>query len=431
MSCSEREISVVKQDDRDDVEIQISKISRKNFYISEGDYVMHERIKKKEEQKTCSRCISDSSIPGIRFDENGVCNFCKAHDRLEKAFPLNEIGQQKLNRLVDRIKSKGIKKKYDCIVGVSGGTDSTYALWMAKQLGLRPLAVHFDNGWDSEIAKNNLKNAVSKLGVNLKTVSCDWEEFKDLQISFLKASVPEVDLPTDIAIIATLYRVAAEEGLEYILEGRSFRNEGIAPLGWSYMDGKYLSSVHFQFGHTNLNNFSNLTFRGLLYYALFKKIKYIHLLSFLDYQKEEAKELLEKELNWKYYGGHHYENDYTRFVYSYYLWQKFNVDKRKIGYSAYIRSGQLTREGALEKIKEPYIEDKDLTRQVIEKLGISYEEFEKILASEPRSFLDYPTLYPVIKALKIPIKVACKLKLLPELFYEKYFTFSPSVGVSR
>ena len=373
-------------------------------------------------QKICSRCISDTTIPGIRFDDRGICNFCQAHDSLDKQFPLNGLGQQKLNQLVDKIKSNGKGKKYDCIVGVSGGTDSTYCLYMTKKLGLRPLAVHLDNGWDSDIAIGNMKKAVTKLDIPLKTVTCDWDEFKDLQISFLKASTSDAEIPTDIAIISVLYRVAAEEGIHHVINGHSFRAEGLSPQGWTYMDGRYIKSVHKRFGEAKLKSFPNLTISNLLYYVLVKRIHFVPLLAYMDYRKEDAKKILARELGWTDYGGHHFESIYTRFVITNLLARKFNIDKRIVEYSAYVRSGQMPRDEALKRIEEnPLSEDKEAGEYVRNKLGLTSEEFEEILCAEAKTFLDYPTYFPLIRASRIPIKIACMLNLLPQIFYEKYF----------
>lgn len=377
----------------------------------------------KNNRKICSRCISDTSIPGIRFDERGVCNFCEAHDELEKQFPLDESGQQRLNQILDKIKSKGRNKKHDCIIGVSGGTDSTYCLYLAKELGLRPLAVHLDNGWDSDIAVNNIKKAVTKLGVDLKTVTCDWEEFKDLQIAFLKASVPDAEIPTDLAIISVLYRVATEEDVHYVLNGHSFRAEGLSPTGWTYMDGRYIKSVHKRFGTTTLKSFPNLTISDLLYYVFVKRIRVVPLLAYINYSKEDSKKVLKKELDWTYYGGHHFESIYTRFIITNLLVKKFNIDKRIVEYSAYIRSGQMTRERALEAMKENLPEDEDIAEYCRNKLGLTTEEFEGILSSKRKTFLNYPTYFSTIRKLRIPIKIACMLNLLPQIFYEKYFNW--------
>lgn len=374
-------------------------------------------------QKICLRCILDTTVPGIRFDDRGVCNYCKIHDELEKRYPLNEIGQQKLNQLVDKIKSKGKGKKYDCIVGISGGRDSTYSLYMAKKLGLRLLAVHFDNGWFSDIAHDNMKKAIEKLDVDLKTIKVNWEEFTDLQISFLKASVPDAWTSTDIGIYSTLYRVATEEGIHYIINGHSFRTEGTNPIRWSYMDGKYIKSVHKKFGKVKLKNFPNLMISNLLYYIIIKRVKEVRLLEYVDYRRDEVDKILEKELDWSYYGGRHYDSLYARFM-IYLRYKKFKVDDRKIEYSALIRSGQMTRDEALRKLKEPfYSEDeyKEVTNYVIKKLGLTTEEFEEIISAESRTFLDYPTYYSVIKMLRVPIKLACRFNILPGAFYDKYF----------
>ena len=236
--------------------------------------------------------------------------------------------------------------------------DSTYTLYLAKQLGLRPLAVHFDNGWNSDTAVTNIKNATSKLDVDLHTCVIDWEEFKDLQKSFLKASVPCIEVPTDVAIHGTLFKTAKEEKVKYILGGQSFMTEGTVPREWSYIDGTYIKSVHKLFGRVPLKSYNNATIYQIAYYLFVKRIKQIPFLNYVDYSKEKAKEILEKELGWKYYGGHHYENIYSHFAFGWYLYHKFGIDKRKVSFSAQIRSGKMTRQVALAKMNEnPYPED--------------------------------------------------------------------------
>lgn len=367
----------------------------------------------------CTRCVSDSDMPGISFDESGMCNFCKIHDLLEDKFPLDNLGKQRLVRLLQKIKSKGKNNKYDCIVGLSGGTDSTYCLYMAKKLGLRPLAVHFDNHWNSDIAIKNMKNAVEHLEVDLKTITCDWDEFRDLQISFLKASVPDAEMPTDIGIISSLYRAAKEEGINYILNGHSFRAEGVMPLMWSYGDGRYLKSVIKKFGTSELNDFPNLTISNLFYYSFIKGIRMIPLLSYIDYNKEESKRMLERELGWKYYGGHHFESTYTYFI-SYVRHKKFNIDARKVEYSALVRSGQMDRNQAIVKLKEPFLENEELIESCRNRVGLNEDEFREIMSADIKSFSDYPTYYSTIKACRIPIKICCEFGILPKIFYEKY-----------
>lgn len=370
----------------------------------------------------CSRCIFDSRVPGIRFDENGVCTYCKIHDALEKVYPLNESGKRKLEILIQKIKKNGQGKKYDCIVGVSGGRDSTYTLHMAKKLGLRPLAVHFDNGWNSEIAVNNIHKAVTKLDVDLYTVVADWDEFRDLQLSFLKASVPDADIPTDWAIYSVLFDVASKEGIKYILQGHSFRTEGTSPIGWTYMDGKYVKSVHKLFGKKPITSFPIMDMKRLLYFIFLKRIKEVRLLEYFDYRKKDVDELLMKELGWEYYGGHHHESTYTHFFQSFILPKKFHIDKRKTELSAMIRSGQISRDDAIKEISCcEYPHEKEIIEYAIKKLRISHEEFEKIMNAEIKTFKDYPTYYPLIKALRFPIKIGCTLNLIPQIVYEKYF----------
>ena len=372
--------------------------------------------------RVCTRCVSDTTIPGIRFDDQGVCQFCRIHDELEKRFPRGEMGQQLLSRLVDRIRTKGRNQRYDCVVGVSGGRDSTYALYTAVNLGLRPLAVHFDNGWDSEIGVNNIKNALTRLEVDLYTHVADWEEFKDLQLAFLRASVSDAEIPTDVAIFGTLHQAAVREGIQYIINGHSFRTEGVAPIGWTYMDGKYINSVHKQFGcRPKPKTVPNFTLRELLYYILVKRIKTVPLLNYVEYDQQEVGEMLEREVGWIYYGGHHHESHYTHFFQSFLLPQKFNIDKRKVEYSALVRSGQMARDEALKEICEkPYPYDQELVDYTIKKLGLSPAEFEEIMTAEIRTFHDYPTYFPLMRRLRLPVKIATDLNLLPSLLYQKY-----------
>jgi len=374
--------------------------------------------------RRCTRCICDTTIQGITFDNEGVCNYCHEHDERDRNYPISAEGKLKLNSMIDSIKKNGEGKEYDCIIGVSGGTDSTYCLYLAKKWGLRPLAVHFDNGWNSEISVSNIKNATSKLNIDLFTWVADWEEFKDLQIAFLKASVPEADMPTDIAYLSVLYKCALKEGLNYIITGSNFRTEGKQPPAWGYGDGKYIESVYREFGkQKKLQKVPNHTLTDLIYYHIIKKIQIIKPLYYVNYRKYEAMKILENELNWKYYGGHHYENVYTRFIHGYYLPTKFNIDKRIIEYSALIRSNQLNREEALVKIKEE-IYPKNLVSQdiqfVLSKLDLTQDDFDKIMQAPNKRFYNYNTYYPLIMKLRFLLDIAYKLKLYPDKLYGKY-----------
>lgn len=379
-------------------------------------------MEKKEKHTICSKTVLDTTIPGIRFDENGVSCFVKIYTEMEKEYPKGEGASYRLNKLLEKIKQAGKNKPYDCVMGVSGGTDSTYALYLAVKKGLRPLAVHFDNGWNSVTAVENIKNTSKSLNVDLYTYVVDWEEFKNLQLSFLKASVSDAEIPTDVAIHSTLIKTAAKHNIKYVLNGHSFRTEFIMPLTWTYMDGKYIQSVHRKFGSVPLKTFPNFTLGDMVWYNLIRGIKVIPFLNYFDYEKEKVRPILEKELNWKYYGGHHHESVYTKFVQSFYLPKKFNIDKRKTELSAMILSGHIKREEALEILKEPYKYDTDEVLYVLNKLGISKEDFDEILNAQVKSFKSYPTYYPFLKTMKPLILVASEAGILPKVLYYKFFT---------
>lgn len=369
----------------------------------------------------CTRCILDTTVPEIEFDEKGVCNYCKLHDVLDIEYPKGKKQKELLDKILKKIKKDGKNKKYDCIVGVSGGTDSSYTLYQAVKHGLRPLAVHFDNGWNSEIAVSNIKNICTKLKVDLYTYVVDWEEFKNLQISFLKAAVPDAEIPTDVGIHALLIKIAKKEGVKYVLNGHSFRAEGISPVGWTYMDGHYINSVQRKFSKIKLRSYPNFTMFDLVRYNFINKVQVIPFLNYVDYSKEEAKKILTKETGWKYYGGHHHESTFTYFFQSYYLPKKFNIDKRKTELSALIRDNKITRDKALSEIKnKPYSYDQKIVSYTISKLGLSVDDFEKIMKSKNKSFKDYPTYYPYMRLFRFPIKTAYKLNIIPKLLYLKF-----------
>ena len=372
--------------------------------------------------KTCARCILDDTVNDIWFDVQGECKYCKIHDELEKAHPLGPNLAIELDKKIAKIKKAGIKKRYDCIVGISGGRDSTYTLLKAKELGLRPLAVHFDNGWNTDISVRNIKKACEKLDVDLYTIVADWEEFKDLQVSFLKSSTPDADIPTDYAIYSVLYDVANKEGVKYILNGHSFRTEGTSPISWTYMDPLYVNDVHKKFGKIKkIKSFPHMTVAKLQYFIWLKGIREFRLMEFIDYNKKKVDVVLKKELDWEYYGGHHHENHYTKFFQSYYLPQKFNIDKRKTELSALIRSGQITRKEALAEVEaSPYHFEQETVDYAINKLGISKKEWQIIMNTQTKSHDNYKTLLSLIKVMKWPIKIATQMNVLPKILYLKY-----------
>jgi N-acetyl sugar amidotransferase len=366
----------------------------------------------------------DDTVRGMKFDKEGVCPFCKIHDELQKKYPLNDDSEVKLKQLAENISKTGKGEKYDCIVGVSGGRDSTFTLYNTVKLGLRPLVVHFDNGWNSDIAVQNIKNACKILNVDLYTHVADWEEFKDLQRAFLKASVSDAEVPTDWVIFSVLFKVAAREKIRYIIHGHSFRTEGTTPITWTYMDGRYVKFIHRKFGSGKAKSFPIMGLIEYLYYTLIKRIKQERILYFIPYDERKVMDLITKELNWKDYGGKHHESKYTAFFQGYILTRKFNIDKRKLHYSALLRAGQLTREQALIKVQtDPYNEGEELYNYCLKKLDFTKEEFDQIMEELPKSFLNYKSYYSFIKLMKNPIKWATRLGIIPDTVYMKYFYF--------
>ena len=374
--------------------------------------------------KVCTRCVMDDTVKGITFDEDGICTFCKINDELEVKFPLNAESTVKLNKIVGKIIINGKGKEYDCIVGVSGGRDSTYTLYNAVKMGLRPLAVHFDNGWNSEIAVQNIKNVCEILNVDLHTHVANWEEFKDLQRSFLLASVPDAEVPTDWVIFSVLFAEAVKYKVKYIVHGHSFRTEGTTPLTWTYMDGRYVKNIQKTYGKSRLNSFPNMGLFKYIYYSTFKRIKQIRLLYYIPYNEKEVMEVLENKLGWRNYGDKHHESKYTAFFQAYILTRKFNIDKRKLHYSAKIRNGQISRSKALEIVnKDPYSGGKDALKYCLKKLNFTYDEFDQIMNSPVKSFLDYKSYFSIVKKLRYPIFLGYRIGIIPDTVYKKFFSF--------
>lgn len=369
----------------------------------------------------CTRCIYDNSIPYITFDEVGVCNYCKQFDELNKIYPTGEDGLKYLREVAEKIKKEQKNKKYDIVVGVSGGTDSSYLLYFAKEvLGLRPLAAHFDNTWNSKIAVENIKNITDKLQIDLFTYVVDNEEFSDIFKSFMKASVPDIDTASDISLATVHYLACRKYGIKYIFEGHSFRTEGISPHGWFYMDAKYIESVQKKFGTNKLKTLPNLWMARWLKWIVIDRIKKIRPLYYLDYDKEKTKEFLTKEYGWKYYGGHHMENRTAYFTNNYWLPKKFGYDLRYCEFSALIRSGQLSRDEALTLIQQPKPFEKDILEEIYKRLGFSADEFERVFNLPNKSYRDFHTYKKRFENMKWFFYLLYKMNLVPYSFYKKY-----------
>lgn len=351
----------------------------------------------------CNRCIMDTSDEEIVFDENGNCNHCNNYFKLAPLYVhANDNWLQELKKLAEEIKRNQKNSDYDCIVGVSGGVDSTYVAYWAKKLDLRVLTVHLDNGWNSELAVKNIENIVTKLNFDYQTWVIDWEEFKDLQIAFLKASVANAEIPTDHSFLAAIYNYCDKYNIKYILNGSNFVTEGILPKSWGYnaKDVKHLKAIHKLFGKIKLKTYPLLGFYKEFYYTYVKGIKNVRILNYLPYNKAEAMEVIKNELGWQYYGGKHYESIFTRFFQAYILPKKFNIDKRKAHLSTLICSGQISRNEALEEMKkETYPADmlKQDREYVIKKLGLSEIEFENIMNEPVKSYKDYPNSEEFLK----------------------------------
>jgi len=337
----------------------------------------------------------DTTDPDIRFDAQGICNHCHAYDdAVRRKVHAGADGAERLRALVDRVKAQGAGKEYDCIIGVSGGVDSTFAAYEAKRLGLRPLAVHLDNGWDSELAVKNIENTLKKLGIELYTHVIDWNEFKDLQLSFLRASTPDSEIPSDHAIVAIMFQIARRYGVRAIVSGYNVRTESHLPRAWSqgHLDWKYIKQVHRRFGTAKLRTFPRQGLWSSVYDRL--RVEVVDILNYVDYSKSQAMTLLEQELGWRYYGGKHYESIYTRFYQGWMLPRKFGYDKRRSHQSSLICSGLVTRDAAFAELAtNPYPEDMQRADReyVIKKLGITAAEFDRIIAEPPKRFEDYPS----------------------------------------
>lgn len=369
----------------------------------------------------CTRCIYDSNVPGIDFDSDGVCNYCKQIDELERIYNTGKPeGYKKLNEIISRIKYEGRKKQYDCIIGVSGGTDSSFLLWKSKQWGLRPLAVHYDNTWDSAIATENIRKVTSKLNINLFTYVIDNKEADDIFKSFLLAGVPEFDASTDLAFTQVLRMVAAKYGIKYVLEGHSFKAEGISPQKNNYFDGMYIKDIHSKYGKLSMQTFPLMTFGQFMKWILVYRQKFIRPFWYIDYSKQMAREILTKETGWEYYGGHHLENRATAFLHKIYNPQKFGIDNRNWSLAAQVRAGIITRDEALKIYNTPIEPDPQLIEFVKKRLNLNDEEYDNIMKGEKRTFRDFKTYKRRFEKLRLFFGIMARLKLVPTSFYIKY-----------
>lgn len=374
----------------------------------------------------CSISVMDTiADPNISFDDKGICNYYYEYEKAEENDVFKgEKGRAKLSNVISKIKAEGKNKPYDCILGLSGGADSSYLAWLAKREGLRPLVVHFDYGWNLELAVQNIENIIKRLDLNLYTIVMDWEQMRSLQRSYYKSSVLDLDVPADHMIFGALFQTAKKFGIKHILSGKNVVTEAVLPSAWNYnkFDLVNLKNIHKHFENTYLSRLPKLGLWQFLYYAGYKRIRSVELLNYVDYDKKAVKELLQKELGWRDYGGKHFENIYTRFYQSYVLPVKFGIDKRKAHLSNLIFSGQMEKEEALKELSKPPYQEGQLVEDleyVSKKLGFTTGEFIQLINQPNRDHAEFGTdakqkvLYCNLIKLASPFtKLLYKIKLL-------------------
>lgn len=341
----------------------------------------------KQPYQMCSKTVMDTSDPDIYFDTDGVCNHVKKYEYWDQNKRIK--GQQAelyLEGIVDELRKAGRGKDYDCIMGLSGGVDSSYmSYFVTKKLGLRALVVHVDTGWNSELAVMNIQNIVQKLNLDLHTLVIDWEEMRDLQLAYFKSGIANIDVPQDHCFVASLYQEAKKYGIKYIMNGGNMATESILPSSWGYNanDSWNLMDIYANYGTRRLVNYPRVSFWELNFLLPYvQAMKIIRPLEYIEYNKSNVKNFLIKELGWRDYGGKHYESVFTKFFQAYYLPSRFGYDKRKAHLSSLIVSGQLTRNAAIDELKLPLYDPHELEQDRVyftKKLGITIDEFEVLL----------------------------------------------------
>lgn len=372
----------------------------------------------KQPYQMCTKTVMDTSDILINFNEEGVCNHVTDYENWEHNIKPKPIqAAEQLAQIVKMLKQEGQNKEYDCIMGLSGGVDSSYLAYYATQiLGLRPLIVHVDTGWNSELAVNNIQNIVQKLNLDLHTLVVDWEEMRNLQLAFFKSSIANLDVPQDHAFIGALYQEANKYGIKYILNGGNMATESILPVTWGYdaSDAIHVKAIYNKFGKKKLKTYPFFTnYQKLFYFPYIKRMKTLRPLELIAYNKDRAKEFLMNNLGWRDYGGKHYESRFTKFFQAHYLPTKFGYDKRKAHLSSLIVSKQMTREAAIEELRKPLYDPVELEEDInffIKKLGIGLEEYEDIMAQSPSFYTDFANSEKLYARLRIIFRLVKRLR---------------------
>jgi N-acetyl sugar amidotransferase len=369
----------------------------------------------------CTNCIYDEKINNIVFDSQGVCNYCHQIKKLNDEYGTGLYkGENKFKKIINEIKKNGKNKKYDCIIGVSGGTDSSYLLLKAKEWGLRPLAVHYDNTWNSAIATINISRVTSALNIDLYTYVVDNKEVDDIKRAFILSGVKEFDADTDIAFVQVLRKTAAKFKVKYILEGHSFIAEGLTPVGSNYLDGKYIESIHDAYGRLARKTFPNLTFFQFLKWTLIFRQKFIRPFWYIAYSKESARKELIEKTGWEYYGGHHLENRASTFTHTVWLPKRFGIDYRNLTLSADVRRGAKSHKDAIVEYSTPVHEDQELVAYLKKRLELTDLEYEKAMSGPKRDFKDFKTYKKLFEILRPLFYLLSKKNFVPKSFYIKY-----------
>ncbi len=371
--------------------------------------------------RVCSRCIYDDRVNGINFDDDGVCNYCHQVDELKRQYGTGEqLGEATFHGFISEIKTAGKGKKYDCVIGVSGGTDSSYMVYLAQKWGLRPLAVHYDNTWNSAIATENIRKVLSALDVDLYTHVIDNKESDDIFKAFFLSGVAEIEAATDLALAEVMYRAAWKYGVKYVLEGHSFVTEGITPVGRNYFDGKYIKSIHQMYGRQPMRSYPLMTFSRFMWWSSVARIRKIRPFWYISYSKEDARAFLEKEYGWQYYGGHHLENRMTAYYHGIYMPEKFSADLRNNTLSSLARNGKISREEAWAEYNTPPKVEDELLSYFKKRLELSDEDYEFIMQQPPKSWFEFPTYKKRFERLRPLFAILAKANLVPMSFYLKY-----------
>ncbi len=343
----------------------------------------------------CKKCVMNDSIKEFKLNKIGLCNFCEEWEK-KKNFFLNFTEKQIDKNFKEiNIKLNVSKNKYDCIIGLSGGADSSYVVYLAWKMGLNPLIIHMDNGWNSKISNSNISKILEKTKFEYKTLILNWREFKDLQVSFLKAGVPDIELITDHAIFAYILNYALKKKIKYVLSGVNFATEHstIPSWGWRKDDFNHIKNIHSKYGKEKLKTFPKMyPFKKFFFEKVQKKIEFINLLDLTNYNLTEAKKILKNTFDWEDYGGKHHESFFTKFFQGYILPKKFNIDKRVLHLSCLIRNKEITRNEALEELRMPNLETQKINQYenfFKKKLSLSNEEFKDIMNSKPRKHSEY------------------------------------------